>query len=92
MLRTIKYILVEFSHEVYAMLTFSAKCLFFICVRVIVLEICVTRMQIEKTYLIQLLKVLKFYKFYSTPISFMHILVLFSCWAQSDYSLFIVIS
>jgi hypothetical protein len=45
-----------------------------------------------KTYLIQLLIVLKFYKFYSTPISFMHILVLFSCWAQSDYSLFIVMS
>ena len=48
--------------------------------------------EVEKTYLIQLLIVLKFYKFYSTPISFMHILVLFSCWAQSDYSLFIVIS
>jgi hypothetical protein len=48
--------------------------------------------EVEKTYLIQLLIVLKFYKFYSTPISFMHILVLFSCWAQSDYLLFIVIS
>jgi hypothetical protein len=35
----IKYILVEFSHEAYAMFTFSDKCLFFICVRVIVLEI-----------------------------------------------------
>jgi hypothetical protein len=41
MFRTIKYILVEFSHEVYAMFTFSAKCLFFICVRVIVLEIAI---------------------------------------------------